>query len=262
MLRRQTAPSKKSKRMPRAIAVLEMLPGGGTRLVPVALWMDGKYYDASLYGANPEPFVLQPGTVYEAQNYGETAGTFVVQMPKQVGGNWIADGQWKPYGALDAKIAAEKAKHPAAKPKDNKAIFTGGPDEGPPVLHRAGAGDSTQKTDTTASQRRRPGSQRRRQDKGREARRAAQRQRSGRKQQRIGHERQRRGNNFLQQQANLCRRQRPSNPEAAFRSGRQCQFQQLVVQFLFGRWKCHSVRPQSADHASCSGRRLGLECVG
>jgi hypothetical protein len=147
----QSAPAKKSKRGPRAIAVLEMLPGGAARLVPVALWMDGKYYDASLYGASPEPFALRPGTVYEAQNYGETAGTFVVRVPKLVGGNWAADGQWKPYGTLDAKVAAEKAKHPQPKPKDNKAIFTGGPDEGPPVLRRTGGSGDQPAASTPAS---------------------------------------------------------------------------------------------------------------
>ena len=57
------ATAKKSKRAARAIGVLEFLPGGGIRLVPVALWWEGKYYDASLYEANPEPLVLQPGTV-------------------------------------------------------------------------------------------------------------------------------------------------------------------------------------------------------
>ena len=60
---------KKTRRGPRAIAVVEFLPGGGTRLVPIALWIDGHFYDASLYGANPEPMALQPETVYQALAY-------------------------------------------------------------------------------------------------------------------------------------------------------------------------------------------------
>ena len=52
-------------------AVVEFLPGGKARLVPVALWIDDRYYDASLYGANPEPMALEPETVYEATDYGE-----------------------------------------------------------------------------------------------------------------------------------------------------------------------------------------------
>jgi len=143
----ETSAPKKSKHRTRAIAVIEFLPGGSARLVPIALWMDGKYYDASLYAANPEPLAVQPGTVYEALNYGETAGTFVVSMPKQLNGNWEADGRWSPYRAMDAKLAADAAKQ--AKPKSNpgKAIFTSGADEGPPVLRRPGqpgASDQTQ----------------------------------------------------------------------------------------------------------------------
>lgn len=130
---------KKIKRGPRALGVVEFLPGGGTRLVPVALWIDGRYYDASLYGASPEPMALEPGTVYEAQDYGEPSGTFVVNTPRQLNGNWIADGNWKPHLALDAKLAADAAKQPKPKNKESKAIFTGGHDEGPPVLRRPGS---------------------------------------------------------------------------------------------------------------------------
>jgi hypothetical protein len=150
----QAAPAKKSRRGPRAIAVVEFLPGGAARLVPIALWMDGKYYDASLYQANPEPFALEPGTVYEAQNYGETAGTFVVNTPQQVNGSWVGEGRWKAYNSMDAKLAADAAKQPKAKQKNSSVIFTGGPDEGPPVLHRsgdAGSGSgSTQKSQQPA----------------------------------------------------------------------------------------------------------------
>ena len=138
---------KKPKHRTRAIGVIEFLPGGSARLVPIALWMDGKYYDASLYAANPEPLAVQPGTVYEGQNYGETAGTFVVNTPKQVNGNWEADGHWSPYNALDAKLAAEAAKQAKPKSDQGKAIFTSGADAGPPVLRRpgqTGASDTTQ----------------------------------------------------------------------------------------------------------------------
>lgn len=144
------APAKKSKRGPRALAVVEFLPGGATRLVPIALWIDGKYYDASLYGANPEPLAVEPGTVYEAQAYGEPTGTFVVNTPKQVNGSWVADGRWKPHLALDEKLAADAAKRPKAKSSESHAIFTGDPDEGPPVLQRSGGSGSTAKDQPSA----------------------------------------------------------------------------------------------------------------
>jgi hypothetical protein len=128
----QTPSKKPAKRGPRAIGVIEFLPKGGARLVPIALWIDGRYYDASFYGANPEPMALQPETVYEAMNYGEPTGWFTVTTPKQVNGNWIADGKWKPQTAFDIKMAEQAAKQ--AKKKASSGISD---DSGPPVLRRA-----------------------------------------------------------------------------------------------------------------------------
>ena len=74
LTRANSKPAKKNKRGPRAIAVVEFLPGGGTRLVPIALWIDGHFYDASLYGANPEPMALEPETLYQALNVRRARG--------------------------------------------------------------------------------------------------------------------------------------------------------------------------------------------
>ena len=138
-----TTSTKKSKRGARAIGVVEFLAGGGIRLVPVALWYEGKYYDASLYEANPEPLAVQPGTVYQALNDGEPAGTFVINMPKLSNSGWIGDGRWTPHRALDDQLAAEAAKHPKPTAKGSKAIFTGDADNGPPVLRRPGSDQSS-----------------------------------------------------------------------------------------------------------------------
>jgi hypothetical protein len=138
--------AKKTKRGPRAIAVLEFLPGGKMRLVPIALLLDGKYYDASLYGANPVPMAVEPQTVYEAQSFGEPTGTFTIATPQQVNGNWVADGRWQPHLAMDERAAAQAAKDAANKPKSNpsKTVLTGEAESGRPVLKRApgSAGDS------------------------------------------------------------------------------------------------------------------------
>ncbi len=144
------APVKKSKRSARAIGVVEFLPGGGIRLVPIALWYEGKYYDASLYQANPAPLVLEPGTVYQAMSDGELAGQFVVNMPKLSNAGWIGDGRWTPRRALDEQLAAEAARHAKPTAKSSKAIFTSGADEGPPVLKRPGADKGS--TPATASE--------------------------------------------------------------------------------------------------------------
>ncbi len=142
-------PAKKPKHSARAIGVLEFLPGGGVRLVPVVLLLDGKYYDASLYAANPEPLALEPGTVYEAQNYGENAGLFVVNLPKLSNAGWIGDGRWTPRRVVDEQLAAKAAKQAKVKPKPGNAIFTSGVDQGPPVLRRPDESGSTEPASAT-----------------------------------------------------------------------------------------------------------------
>jgi hypothetical protein len=128
--------AKPKKRGPRALAVVEFLPGGKARLVPVALWIDDRFYDASLYGANPEPMALEPETVYEASFYGDPTGLFTVETPEQVKGNWVATGQWKPHLEMDEKLAQQKAKQPKPKPKGYDA------NDDRPVLKRGGSDSS------------------------------------------------------------------------------------------------------------------------
>ncbi len=121
--------AKKPKHYPRAIGVIEFLPGGVTRLVPVALWIDDRFYDASLYGANPAPMAVEPGTVYEATDYGERLGLFTVGNPEELKGSWIAAGKWKPRQAFDEKLAQQAAKQPKPKPAN--------PDDERPTLKRS-----------------------------------------------------------------------------------------------------------------------------
>ncbi len=130
---------KKNKSGPRAIAVVEFLPGGGTRLVPIALWIDGHFYDASLYGANPEPMALQSETLYQALTCGEPAGWFTVTTSRDVNGNWVAEGQWKPETPVEARLAAQAAKQPKPKAKAQDVLSD---DPGRPVLRRPATSDS------------------------------------------------------------------------------------------------------------------------
>ncbi len=108
--------------------------------MPIALWIDGHFYDASTYGANPEPMALQPETVYQALTYGQPAGWFTVTTPRDLNGNWVADGQWKPETPVEAKIAQQAAKQPKPKPKGHDVLSD---DQGPPVLRRPGASDTS-----------------------------------------------------------------------------------------------------------------------
>jgi hypothetical protein len=142
----QTQSKKPAKRGPRAIGVIEFLPKGDARLVPIALWMDGKYYDASFYGANPEPMALQPQTLYEALNNGEPTGWFTVTTPRQINGNWVADGKWRAETAFDVMQAHQAAKQPKQKPRAPTDD-----DSGPPVLRRAPSSGSSESASGSAN---------------------------------------------------------------------------------------------------------------
>lgn len=133
--------TKTTKRGPRALGVVEFLPGGKARLVPIALWIDGRYYDASLYAANPAPMALEPETVYEATDYGEPTGLFTVETPEQIKGSWVAEGKWKAHLAMDEKLAQQKAKQPKPKQKSYD------PNSDRPVLKHGGSNDSSNSSD-------------------------------------------------------------------------------------------------------------------
>jgi hypothetical protein len=95
--------SRKKDAGPRALAVLQMSAGGKVSLVPVAILINGKFWDASAYKANPVPMALEAGTVYEGERAGSSVGLFTVntalhsnavnaQVP------WIGTGAWLPEG--------------------------------------------------------------------------------------------------------------------------------------------------------------------
>ena len=67
--------------------------------------------------------------------------------PKQVNGNWVADGKWKPQTWLfDQKLAKQAA---AAKPK--KKLDPLDDDSGPPVLKRAPSSEGDDKSSSGSS---------------------------------------------------------------------------------------------------------------
>ena len=126
------APKKKQPQGPRAIAVLEWA-GKGPRLIPITIRIDGKFYDAGLYMAQPIPMALENGVIYDVQKAGESLGDFTVQVAQQTpGGSWIGVGQYESK-ADQAKRKEEMAKAAAAaaskKPDEDE-------NTGPPVLKR------------------------------------------------------------------------------------------------------------------------------
>jgi hypothetical protein len=97
---------------PRAVGVLEFRNGKGT-LVPVAILVDGRFYDASAYKADPIPMALESGTVYEAEQAGEGQGLFTVSgalRSKNPGSAhpWVGSGTFLVQGT-EAPKSSRKA---------------------------------------------------------------------------------------------------------------------------------------------------------
>lgn len=108
----------------RAIALLELAANGHARLVPIAIKVDNKYYDAGLYSADPYPMALGQGTVYEAERAGSSVGLFTVTALENVKKVWTGVGQWRLNTAPELETKKAKTEPPA------------GPDERP-VLRRS-----------------------------------------------------------------------------------------------------------------------------
>jgi hypothetical protein len=127
----QVSRSKISKG-PRALGLLQLLPKGKARLIPVVILVDGQYYDASAYKASPVPMALWAETEYEALRTGISQGLFTVtgalQNPKT--NEWIAEGTWQTAESVAAKSTRKPASSVPRGMED---------DTGPPVLRHSGA---------------------------------------------------------------------------------------------------------------------------
>jgi len=123
-----------SSKGPRALGLVQLSPNGNKgRLTPIAIMMDGKFYDAGSYKATPVPMALDFDIVYEGFRTGVSQGLFTITQPGQLNHVWMAEGSWLPAGAK----APEKSKKYATPVIEDK--------DAPPVLHRhreKAAGDS------------------------------------------------------------------------------------------------------------------------
>ena len=115
---------------PRAVAVLEWT-AQGLRLVPISLMIDGKYYDATLYRANPVPMSVEQETVYEVQKAGDAIGDFTITTPAQLpNGAWIGQGN---YVSEEERRKKEEERNQPAQPVLKKPAD---PQDDRPVLRR------------------------------------------------------------------------------------------------------------------------------
>ncbi len=112
---------------PRALGLVQLsAKGNKARIIPIAIMMDGKFYDAGSYKAAPVPLALDFGIVYEGFRTGVSQGVFTITQPGQLNHVWIAEGTWLPAGAID----------PTKPKKYSTPVIADEDKEGPPVLHR------------------------------------------------------------------------------------------------------------------------------
>jgi hypothetical protein len=119
---RKAAPDKG----PRALGLVQLSAKGKARIIPITIMMDGKFYDAGAYKADPVPMALDFGIVYEGFRSGVTQGLFTITQPGQLNHTWIAEGKWLPAGAID----------PQQKKKYSPPVIAEDEKDDRPVLHR------------------------------------------------------------------------------------------------------------------------------
>ncbi len=122
---------------PRALGLVMLSPKGKARLTPIAIVVDGKFYDAGSYKGKPVPMALDFGVVYEGFRTGVSQGIFTITQPGQLNHVWMAEGTWLPAGAKRPETS-KKYETPVIEDKD-----------APPKLHR---GNDKPASDTSDQQ--------------------------------------------------------------------------------------------------------------
>jgi hypothetical protein len=127
----QASRTPKKYKGPRALGLIQLSPSGKARLIPVAILIDGEFYDASAYKASPVPMALWAETVYEGFRTGVSQGLFTVStgLQDQQTHEWFGDGRWLPAGSIPSKLGKKESSIPRGMNDDS----------GPPVLRHSGS---------------------------------------------------------------------------------------------------------------------------
>src|SRR5436853_698594 len=96
--------SKQKDQGPRALGLLQLSSNGKATLIPIAIRVDGKFYDATAYKADPVPMALDSGIVYEGERTGTSVGLFTLNGALRSNAAnsshpWLGTGMWLPTGA-------------------------------------------------------------------------------------------------------------------------------------------------------------------
>jgi len=126
---------RKKETGPRAVAVVtwngdDPTPTPGTSvLTPVAIRVEGRYYDAELYQAQPEPLAVESGVVYDVLKSGEVIGTFTVGAPRERDSVWYGTGAFAKKGSKEqtVKTSPPKPAAPAEAEDERPKLRRGAP---------------------------------------------------------------------------------------------------------------------------------------
>ena len=98
-----------------------------SRLIPVSLYIEGKFEDAGIYIARPIPFALLPGNLYILQSAGIDKGTLDLAYAKHLQaveptGDLAFDDGWFGYGSV-RPLSAPRRTTTALKPSKNLPVI-------------------------------------------------------------------------------------------------------------------------------------------
>jgi hypothetical protein len=122
----------KPQQVVRAVGVYEwtgdFAKPAASRLIPVSLYIEGKFEDAGIYIARPVPFALLSGNVYILQSAGVDKGTLDLAYAKHLQavestGDLAFDDGWFGYGSVKP-LSAPRKTTTALKPSKTLPVLT------------------------------------------------------------------------------------------------------------------------------------------
>jgi hypothetical protein len=127
-----------------------------SRLIPVSLYIEGKFEDAGIYTARPVPFALLTGNLYILQSAGIDKGTLDLVYAKHLQavdatGDLAFDDGWFGYGSVKPLTAPRRTTAALKPSKTLPVINTASTDPNRPHLTNKTSADSTPATGSDQS---------------------------------------------------------------------------------------------------------------